>query len=98
MTWVAKTDSTSFRHTLNSANSRNLWPEGRSSAYAEAVCAVELDTFANGASDLPWCAKCEAISERTQPRRQYHPGKKLPRCKCPTCGGVHIKDRNHVEP
>ena len=96
MAWKALRDSVpKERHILNTAASSHLWPEGQPNADAVAACGVTLDVVADADSELPCCAACEATQP---PRRQYHSGKKLPRCTCPTCGGVHIKDRNHVEP
>ena len=98
MTWIAKNGDISIRHILTTDKSRSLWPENLPDAYAEALCGVELNPLSDGRSGLPCCETCAETNERNHPRRTYHSGKKLPRCKCPTCGGVHIKERDHVNP
>ena len=101
MPWFAKSGNTTGRHVLRSDKSQHLWPEGHVKAYAESMCGVQLDVESTRDDARSSCLGCHTLydTENGISRRTQRGGNaKLPRCTCPDCGGVHIKERDHVQP
>lgn len=102
MPWFAKSGTATERHVLNSTKSRHLWPEHQPESYAESMCGVELDADSSRDDALSSCVPCHKLydAENGITRRTVRAGgnAKLPRCKCPDCGGTHIRERDHVTP